>query len=199
MRAPLPAFYDDLAAAEDALWRLLAEGVGRAGSAFHLPSLATVDAAGRPRVRTVVLRAAERAAGTLRVHCDRRSGKAAEIAARGFCALHAYDPGSAVQIRVEGRASLHAADAVAEAAWAESRPMSRACYGIAPGPGTALPRASAYALPDPDGALGLGRPNFCAILVQAECLDLLYLDRRGHRRAGWTRGEEGWTGRWLVP
>lgn len=198
-RAPLPPFHADLAAAEDALWRLLAEGVERGRSAFHTPSLATVDAAGRPRVRTVVLRAAERASGTLRIHCDRRSDKAAELAARASCALHAYDPESAVQIRIEGTASLHADDAAAEAAWAASQPMSRVCYGIDPAPGTPLPRGGAYAQPDAEAALTLGRPNFCALLVRAERLDFLYLDRRGHRRAGWRRTEKGWTGTWLAP
>ncbi|TXM89250.1 pyridoxamine 5'-phosphate oxidase, partial [Methylobacterium sp. WL122] len=27
----------------------------------------------------------------------------------------------------------------------------------------------------------------------------LYLDRRGHRRAGWRREGEGWQGEWRVP
>ncbi|MFD0935936.1 pyridoxamine 5'-phosphate oxidase, partial [Methylobacterium trifolii] len=48
-RDPLPAFYDDLDASLAELWRLLADGVGRNGSAFHTPALATVDGAGRPR------------------------------------------------------------------------------------------------------------------------------------------------------
>ncbi|MDR7038995.1 pyridoxine/pyridoxamine 5'-phosphate oxidase [Methylobacterium sp. BE186] len=199
-RAPLPPFHEDLAAAEAELWRLLAAGVERGRSAFHTPSLATVDAEGRPRVRTVVLRAAERAGGTLRIHCDRRSDKAGELAARSACALHAYDPETAVQIRIEGTATLHTDDAVADDAWRASLPMSRVCYGIDPAPGTALPRGGAYALPDADDTINVGRPRFCALLVRAERLDFLYLDRRGHRRAGWRRtGEGGWTGTWLAP
>jgi hypothetical protein len=199
-RAPLPPFHADLAAAEAELWSLLADGVERGRSAFHTPSLATVDAGGRPRVRTVVLRAVERGSGTLRIHCDRRSDKAGEIAARGACALHAYDPETAVQIRVEGTATLHAGDAVADAAWDASRPMSRICYGIDPAPGTALPSGGAYALPEPGDATDVGRSRFCALVLRAERLDFLYLDRRGHRRAGWRRtGEGGWTGTWLVP
>ena len=155
-------------------------------------------------MRTVVLREADSEAAILRVHCDRRSDKAREILAgealaRAPCALHAYDPETKVQIRIEGRASLHTDDAVAEAAWAGSQPMSRVCYGIDPAPGTALARGGAYAQPDPEAALLIGRPNFCVIRVRAEVLDFLYLDRRGHRRAGWTRGETGWTGTWLVP
>ena len=198
-RAPLPPFYDDLDLCLAEAWRLLAEGAARAKSGFHLPALATLDAAGRPRVRTVVLREADRTSGSLRLHCDRRSDKAAEIAANGACALSAYDPETAVQIRVEGTATLHTDDAVADAAWAGAMAMSRVCYGTDPGPGTAIARGDAYSLPDAEAALTRGRPHFAAVRVRAEHLDLLYLDRRGHRRAGWRRDGEAWTGTWLVP
>ncbi|MDP4025086.1 pyridoxamine 5'-phosphate oxidase family protein [Methylobacterium sp. NEAU 140] len=196
--SPLPPFYDDLDATLAALWRLLAEGAAHGRSGFHLPALATLGADGRPRLRTVVLRAADRATGTLRLHCDRRSDKAAEVLANPACALSAYDGEANVQIRIEGRASLHTGDAAADAAWAGSRAMSRVCYGAEPGPGTALPAGGAYALPDPEDA-ALGRPHFAAVIVRAEALDFLYLDRRGHRRAGWRRAEAGWSGGWLAP
>ncbi len=198
-RPPLPDFFDDLDACREALWRLLADGAERGRSGFHLPALATVDAEGRPRLRSVVLRAADAGSGTLRFHCDRRSDKAAELAARPACALQAYDADAKVQVRIEGTARLHTADAVAEAAWAEARAMSRVCYGTEPAPGTALAEGGAYTLPDAEAALTLGRPHFAAVTVRAERLDFLYLDRRGHRRAGWRRAEAGWTGTWLTP
>lgn len=197
-RPPLPAFYDDLDASFAELWRLLAEGAALGRSGFHLPALATVDAAGAPRLRTVVLRAADPETGILRFHCDRRSDKAAEIRANPACALAAYDAAAKIQIRVEGRATLHADDAVAEAAWAGSRVMSRVCYGSEPAPGTALAAGDAYTLPDETSA-ALGRPHFAAVLVRAERIDFLFLDRRGHRRAAWRRSEEYWRGAWLAP
>ncbi len=198
-RIPLPAFYDDLDATFAALWRLLAEGAAQGRGGFHLPTLATIGPDGAPRLRTVVLRAADPESGTLRFHCDRRSDKAAEIGANPAAALAAYDAAAKVQIRVEGRAALHTDDAVAEAAWDGSRAMSRVCYGAEPGPGTALPAGGAYALPDETSAAATGRPNFAAVLVRAERLDFLYLDRRGHRRAAWDRREAGWRGAWLAP
>lgn len=197
--APLPAFHDDLAAAHAELWRLLAEGVLHGRSAFHTPSLATIDELGRPRLRTVVLRAADAEAGLLRFHCDRRSDKADELARHARCALHAYDRHAKVQIRVEGSATLHTDDAVADAAWAGSRAMSRVGYGIEPAPGTGLASGGAYAVPDEAADATVGRPNFCAVAVRAETLDFLYLDRRGHRRAGWRRDGGGWAGAWRVP
>jgi len=198
-RAPLPAFYGDRDASFAELWRLLAEGAALGRSGFHLPALATLGADGTPRLRTVVLREADPAAGTLRFHCDRRSDKAAEIAASPACTLMAYDAAAKVQIRVEGRAALHTDDAVAEAAWAGSRAMSRVCYGSEPAPGTTLPAGDAYTLPDEAAAAITGRPHFAAVLVRAERLEFLYLDRRGHRRAAWHRREAGWHGDWLAP
>ena len=198
-RAPLPPFHDDLGLCFAEAWRLLADGAARGKSGFHLPALATLDAVGRPRVRTVVLRAADRVSGTIRFHCDRRSDKAAEIAGNGACALTTYDAETAVQIRIEGSATLHTDDAVADAAWTSAMAMSRICYGTDPGPGTAIAQGGAYALPDAEAALALGRPHFAAVRVRAERLDFLYLDRRGHRRAVWWREGDAWTGTWLVP
>lgn len=198
-RTPLPAFYDDLAGTHDALWRLLADGVAQGRSGFHLPALATLGPDGAPRLRTVVLREADPVAGTLRFHCDRRSHKAAEILANPACALTAYDAATKIQIRTEGRAILHADDALAEAAWAGSRAMSRVCYGSEPGPGTALPAGGDYTLPDEAVAETLGRPHFAAVVIRLTRLDVLYLDRRGHRRAAWWLSADGWQGSWLAP
>jgi len=195
---PLPPFYDDLDASLAEVWRLLAEGVERGRSGFHCVTLGTLTE-GRPRLRTVVLRAAEGGPGILRFHCDRRSDKASELAANPACALTAYDTETKIQIRIEGEASLHTDDVVAEAAWAASRAMSRVCYAAEPGPGTVLPTGDAYTLPDEATAATTGRPSFCAVQVEARRLDFLYLDRRGHRRAAWRRGEGGWSGAWLAP
>lgn len=196
---PLPEFHDDLEASLARAWQLLEEGPRLRRNAFHMPALATVDARGHPQVRTVVLRAADRREGTLRFHCDRRSRKAAEIAATGRAALHGYDGESKIQIRVSGPARLHTDDAMAEAAWAGSMAMSRVCYGVTPGPGTGLTSGDAYALPGTDPEIAAGRPNFCAVTVRADEIEFLYLDRRGHRRAAWERDGEGWVGTWLAP
>lgn len=196
---PLPAFHDDLEACRAEAWRLLREGARRNRTGFHTPALATIDGQGRPRVRTVVLREADPVAGTLRFHCDRRSGKAAEIAASGFAALHGYDPASKVQIRAGGPARLHTDDALADAAWEGSLAMSRVCYGTVPAPGSVVPTGGGYSLPEDAAAIAAGRANFAAVIVTVETLEFLYLDRRGHRRAGWTREGADWAGAWLVP
>lgn len=193
-----PAFYDDLAACLAEAWRRLEEGAAHR-SGFHAPALATIGRDGAPRLRTVVLRGIDRDGRSLRMHCDARSDKAAEIAADPRVALHAYDPAAKIQVRIEGRARLHGQDAVARAAWAASRPMSRVCYGTAPGPGTPLPAGDAYALPEDEAAVEAGFPEFRVVVLTAARLDFLYLARRGHRRALFTWDGEEPSATWLAP
>ncbi|MGG5808115.1 pyridoxamine 5'-phosphate oxidase family protein [Falsiroseomonas sp. CW058] len=175
-------------------FRHLARGVTDRRHPFHTPTLATIGTDGAPRARTLVLRGFDAAARTLRLHTDLRSGKAAELAADPRCALHLYDAAGGVQIRLAGRATLHRDDAVADAAWAGSRVMSRAVYAVEPGPGTPI----AAPLPAPSDA-GAGRTRFAVITVRFDSLDWLELAATGHRRArfDWTTGAPEAT--WLVP
>lgn len=175
---PRPAHAHDLAELRAEAFRLLARGVADRRSAFHTPTLATVGLDGAPRARTLVLRGFEAASRTLRLHTDARSAKPAELAREPRCALHVYDPAAQVQVRLEGLARLHRDDAVAEAAWAASRPMSRMCYAIEPGPGTPV----AAPLPAPRDPAA-GRAHFAVILLRFHRLEWLWLAAEGHRRA----------------
>ena len=97
------------------------------------------------------------------------------------------------------RASVHADDAIADAAWASSQRMSRVCYGVAPAPGTPIPGADDFQLPDNDDAIASGRDNFTAIVCTILNLEYLYLRHEGHQRARFTRDGAGWQGVWLTP
>jgi hypothetical protein len=183
-----------LASCLERAFALLAEGVTNRRSPFHTPTLATIGLDGAPRARTLVLRGFDPAARTLRLHTDARSAKVAELAAEPRCALHGYDAAGGLQLRLTGRATVHD-DAVAEAAWQASRPSSRACYAIAPGPGT--PVAEPPPAPrDPEA----GRRHFRAILLRFERLEWLDLAASGHRRARFAWPAEGPPATtWLVP
>lgn len=192
---PRPAFADDLDAALAEAFRLLARGVADRRSPFHTPCLGTVGADGAPRLRTVVLRGFDPAARVLRIHTDRRSPKAAEMQAEPRVMLHAYDPAARVQLRLAGRATLHADDAVADAAWAASRPASRLCYAAPAAPGTPC----AAPLPAPREEAG-GRAHFLAVGIAFDWLEWLWLCAEGHRRARFTWDAAGHRqASWLVP
>lgn len=197
-----PAFYDDLDAALAEALRLLAAGATDRRSAFHTPVLGTIGLGyTQPRLRTVVLRGFDPAKPSIRFHTDRRSMKHAEISANPQVSLHFYDAASKIQLRIEGWATLHAADATADAAWAGSQPASRRIYAVEPPPGAAIAAGGAFALPDapsPD-ADDIGRGNFSAVVVDIGSLEWLYLASRGHRRAYFDWSIDGWSKTWLSP
>jgi pyridoxamine 5'-phosphate oxidase len=194
---PPPSFYDDLTETLAEGWRLIARGVADRRSPFHHPTVATIGLDGRPRARTVILRGCDVASRSLRFHTDARSEKITEISRDSRIALHLYDPGAKIQIRVEGRAILHRDDAVADSAWGGSRLFSRQCYGVTPGPGTPIGDGGDFTLPETtEEATAEGRANFVAVVVAVEQMEWLYLAAAGHRRAGfsWTNGnlQAGW-------
>jgi pyridoxamine 5'-phosphate oxidase len=191
---PRPAHADDLDAVRAEAFALLARGVADRRSPFHTPTLATIGLDGAPRARTLVLRGFDAATRTLRLHSDVRSGKQAELSRDPRACLHLYDPGHQVQIRLEGEASLHRDDALADAAWEASRPFSRLCYGIASAPGTPV------AAPPPAPAEGAeGRAHFMALRLTFTRMEWLWLSALGHRRARFTWSPMGEEATWLVP
>lgn len=186
---PLPTLAEVRAEA----FRRLANGVADRRSPFRTPTLATIGPDGAPAIRTLVLRGFDPATRTLRLHTDRRSGKWAELAADLRAALHVHDAGAELQLRLSGRASLHAGDSLAAAAWAESHPSSRLVYDIAPAPGT--PVAEPPPAPHGEG----GEANFGVILLRFDRMEWLHLHPAGHRRARFVWGPEGLAETWLVP
>jgi len=191
---PLPAHANDLREVRATAFALLSRGVADRRSPLHTPTLSSIGLDGAPRARTLVLRGFDAASRTVRLHSDRRSDKFAEILRDTRCALHGYDPTAQVQIRLEGIASLHTEDEVANAAWGATQPSSRIIYAIEPAPGMAI--AAPMAAPVDQEA---GRPNFGVILLHIRSLEWLFLAAAGHRRAriDWLTGEERAT--WLVP
>lgn len=194
-----PHFYNDLDATLTEAWRLLRLGATDRRSPLHTPAIATIREDGAPSVRTVVLRAADPDLRTLRFHTDLRSVKVRELDADPRVALHFYDPIEKIQLRVDGRAILHADDSLASEAWAASRSFSRLCYGIAPNPGGVLDDPRDAQVAKNTGDAEAGRENFAAVSVDIVCLEWLYLAARGHRRARFTWEEQRSTAVWLVP
>jgi pyridoxamine 5'-phosphate oxidase len=188
----------DLRLTLDAAWACLARGAKDRRSPFHVPSVATIGLDGRPRVRSVVLRGADREQRTVRFHTDVRGGKVAEIERDPRIALHAYDPREKLQVRLEGLAAIHANDAIAKEAWLRSKPMSRACYAAGVEPGTPLmgedDLGQTFKLLDLEAA----RANFSVVLIRVERVETLHLAHSGRRRAAFELGEAV-ASRWLTP
>jgi pyridoxamine 5'-phosphate oxidase len=189
----------DLQEVLDEAMRLLSHAAADPRSPAHTPTVATVGLDGAPRLRTVVLRGFDAARRELRFHADARSPKVAELGRDPRLGLHVYDPAARVQVRLDVVATLHASDAVADAAWAASQPMSRVCYGAVPAQGTAIGEGGAYALPASDAQVEAGRTNFVAVIGRIQTLDWLHLAAAGHRRASFRWTGEACGATWRVP
>ena len=119
--APLLGCYDDLEGSCAHAWALLARGVKDRHSPFHTPGLATVSPEGLPEIRTVVLRGCDPQTRNLRFHTDTRSAKIADMQKQPQAALHFYDPGGKIQLRVRARLELLTGEAYTSA-WDKTRP-----------------------------------------------------------------------------
>ena len=97
--APLSC-YDNLEGTLEYAWSLLARGVKDRKSAFHTPTVATIGIDDTPHLRTVVLRGCDVELQRLRFHTDKRSAKVLEMSAKPDAAIHCYDAGLKIQLRL---------------------------------------------------------------------------------------------------
>lgn len=177
------------------VFRRLSRGVADRRSAFRSPALATVGPDGRPQVRTVVLRGFDGAARLMTVHSDLRAAKIAALRANSNVALHVWDNGAQIQVRIDGTATISAGDELARAEWARLHAGSRAAYRSQPTPATPVEDPAAIPRVDEDAAFA----HFAVLRVRVEHLDWLHLAREGQRRANFTWRRDVPEQRWLTP
>jgi pyridoxamine 5'-phosphate oxidase len=196
-----PVFYD--ASLEDILTHLdllLTKAAGNRHMAFHTPVLINIGEDGRPRGRTVVLRAFDAIKRTLRCHLDIRSAKADAVLKHHQIGWTFYDPALKWQIRLQGTASLHHDDPIAHEAWLASQRMSQICYGTDPAPGSIIATGQGFTLPSDPEMIAAGKKNFAALVCHYDEMEALWLGFKGHRRMQyrWDRGGS-LKAEWLAP
>jgi hypothetical protein len=172
----------------DTAWQHLSRGVADRRHPARHPTLATLSPDG-PELRTLVLRAADRATATLELHTDAASPKAAQIVSEPRVALHLWLPKPRLQLRARAVAELAQGD---PALFDRLPPEAQANYGGAV-PGTPLDATWPGKAGNGDG----GDPDrFARILCRLTALDVLHLGDV-HARAIY-RPETGWQGRWIA-
>jgi pyridoxamine 5'-phosphate oxidase len=185
---PHPWAYD-LSLLYGEVWTRLTRGVHDRHAPARHPTLATVTSEGRPQARTVVLRAADKRAGTLDVYTDLGSAKVKDMRAAPFAALHVWDRSAHLQLRLEADVTILIGRDVATI-WKGVPPTSRLSYGVTPAPGQPISRALDYTkVSDAE--------SFAVLRLEISAVDALHL-RPNHRRARFDR-ESDWIGTWLVP
>lgn len=189
MKADLHPWACDLSLLHAEVWTRLTRGVHDRHAPARHPTLATVTPEGRPDARTVVLRAADKAAGVLQVHTDVHSAKVRDVRATPFAAVHVWDASAHLQVRLETDVTILTGLDVASI-WAGVPAGSRLSYGSIPAPGQPIPQALDYIKTMDGGA-------FVVLKLQILAIDALHLGQN-HRRARFDR-ESGWSGEWLAP
>ncbi|MEM9838414.1 MAG: pyridoxamine 5'-phosphate oxidase family protein [Pseudomonadota bacterium] len=180
------------------IWETAAQALARGAvdgrHAYHWPALATVGMDGVPAVRTVVLRRFDPGTYGLTFYTDRRTAKAAELAANPRAAVHFYDPKARVQLRFSGTAEILTAGPVWQEALDRARQGPLLDYTIAPAPGTPIDapeEAQADAVP--------AEETFAVIQFTPQTADYLRLSREGHRRAKLDFSVDPARATWLIP
>jgi pyridoxamine 5'-phosphate oxidase len=199
-----PPFYDELSLSLSEARSIIESGAQDRRKPAHTPSVATIDPAGRPSQRVMILRAVDWERRTLRFHTDSRSPKIAEADGAPISVL-VYDADAKVQLRLSGAGHILLDDPATDAAWAESTLFARRCYlatdtpgAISANPVSGLP-AWVEGRQPLDKEIAPARKNFALLLVEFAEIEWLYLANSGHRRARWTWDSVGWSGSWLIP
>lgn len=180
----------DLNTLHDHAWQRLTRGVHDRHAPSRHPTLATVSPDGFPQARTVVLRAADRSHQRLEIHTNLFSAKVEELRHTPVAALHIWDSGSSLQIRLLANVTI-ITGANAAAAWSAVPDRSRRAYSSDHRPGKPIASALDYEqTPDPQA--------FAVLRMELRQMELLHLGNQHHRRALFSRDDD-WAGQWLVP
>ena len=177
------------------LWEFLQDGASSAKHPLHTCALATIDSAGIPQQRTMVLQAADVNSWQFRFHMDARSPKYFSSASNGkgdvasSCLF--YDKSENLQVRASGRLELRRSDSHAcREVWSGMTSLGHRCYFQPTAPSSQAEdlsevirvqkelreRAASWEGVDPSPAFAIG-------FFTVEKLEFLHLSHTGHRRA----------------
>jgi len=195
-KAEILACKDDLLGSLEHAWQMLVEGATNRRVPFHQGTLATVDAHGHPRVRTVVLRDCDREHRWVRFNTDRRSPKMVQIEANPRAELLFYDEYEKVQLRLQVRLEP-LPDADADEIWEATPWYSRECYQVTRAPSSPIESLDEVAFDA--GAAREGRDHFAPVRAHIESIEWLYLSAQKHRRARFVLTGDSVDAQWLVP
>ena len=175
------------------IWALLKRAMADKKHPFRFLVLATSNTRA-PGMRYVVLRKIDEA-GHLILFTDQRSSKVTEIRINPEVTLLFYHPQARLQVRVEGRASLHHKDAVCREYWPMVQGETWKAYGSIKVPGEVIDRPDEAYEWDED----LAKELFTIIRIDPKRMEVLQLNGLTHLRAGFEKQEGEWSGDWLVP
>lgn len=183
---------------------LLKQAVYEHDNPLRVCSIATVNSDNCPEQRTVILRNFHEQDRTLDIFTDHRSGKLQHLSRNPKASLLFYHPDKLIQIRLQATVQIHWMDATARDAWEKIPPARRSDYCSVSPPGASL-KEPGDDLPSwwndsiSREQTEYGFEYFTLLRCYFHRIDLLKLDRAGHKRAVFQWQDQQWRGRWVTP
>lgn len=194
--------FDDLDRLLDHIWDYMADGVEsgpRGGHPFATPTVGTRG----PDLRTITARHVERTARRLIFHSDARAAKIKEIRRDPAVAWHCWDAERQQHLVLQGQASVHTDDAVADHWWEHEPPPALRRYTRSAAPGTPIehtaPGSAGKAEEPPPADAEDGRTHFAVVRTVVERIDWLHTHPDGHYRAHFQWNGKLFRSTWVTP
>jgi hypothetical protein len=159
------------------LWGFVEDALVEKGHPWRVFTLSTVDDAGLPHSRSVVLREVESQNWLLRFYSDSRSPKILQLQHNRNVSLCFWNPQLKMQLRAEGLAALMSDTKAINVRWDRVKEgPTVADYTTKLAPGSEV-----------DPLVEFVEQNwFCVVEIQISSFDLLQLNREGHQRVAVT-------------
>tara|TARA_B100001093_G_scaffold429939_1_gene425406 strand:- start:2175 stop:2768 length:594 start_codon:yes stop_codon:yes gene_type:complete len=191
----LPNSYENLDQTLDAAHKILDDAVDNTKTLFHTLVVSSYDG-NSISSRVMVLREFDLTKRIMRFHTDKRALKIKHFSELPTSTVLGYDPDLKIQIKLQGKISIHLDDSISEDAWNGSTSRSKKCYSVKGGSTKEIEDPQEYDIEDFN--VEDGYKNFAVLMFKFKSLEFLYLKSSGHRRAI-HRWDENKTSTWLVP
>jgi pyridoxamine 5'-phosphate oxidase len=152
-----------------------------------IATLATVDADGNPRARSVIVRRIEPESGALWITSDARSRKIADLKAHPSSELVFWMFNERLQFRLLGNVEIIRTGAVREEIWRELGDASRAMF-LWPTPGE--PRRAGDVFAQTLGADEPVHESFALLVLRPREVEALELNDTPHLRRRWLKAND---------
>ncbi|GLU28065.1 pyridoxamine 5'-phosphate oxidase family protein [Brucella sp. NBRC 12950] len=170
-------------------WTQLQSAVLEATADFRFVNLCSVDGAGNPQARIVVVRQVDRSGRVIEFHTDIRSPKWKELHSNHNATVLGYSQSARLQLRLQGVVELHGPETkVADDAWQNLSVWTRTTYTGGP-PGDYVSCNDQYTANAEDRSEG--KDVFGLIRFRANSLDWFQLARGENRRGQFDYDVEG--------
>ena len=177
----------------ETIWQSLTEAATVPGHGLTLMNIATINLAGKPSARSVILRGFSRSPERIGFATHAQSEKVREIRANPAVAATCYDRERALQLRLEGVATVVEDDAERWHAWRRLPPHSQQQYISLAVPGEPFAGHETF-VQDPSTAF----QRFAWISLELQHVESLDLSADPHARWQFSRINNSWSSQRVI-